>query len=106
MSFFLRDIRRFIDANSTPDTTSFHKRLQQELGEQGQGWHAGVIQCLRDQHDVLVRASKDSDKSLVYQALVQSPKVTVLAISESLELMERQIQFFRLCGSNLIRYQS
>ena len=106
MSFFLRDIRRFIDANSTPDTTSFHKRLQQELGEQVQGWHAGVIQCLRDQHDVLVRASKDSDKSLVYQALVQSPKVTVLAISESLELMERQVQFFRLCGSNLIRYQS
>lgn len=94
MSFFLRDIRRFVDADSTPATTPFYRQLQRKFGERVQAWHAEVIQCLREQHDVLVRTSQDSDKSLIYQALIQSPRSTVLVVSESLELMESQVTFF------------
>ena len=96
MSFSLRNIRRFIDAESDIPSTSainaYYKMLQQSFGTRAQNWHANVIQNLRSDHDVLIRAPKDSDKSLIYQALAQlKPSAIVLVISQSLEMMEIQV---------------
>lgn len=57
--------------------------------------HADAVEKLRNGDDVLIRAGKDSDKTLIYQAMAQSkPGAIVLVISDSQDMMKDHVRAF------------